>query len=394
MNTGQRYRETILFGNPDRIPLALGYPRESTLRAWKSQGLDRPYTEALCELLNVAPDAFLKFKNLEVNTRMIPEYEPVILEHKGGHYLVRDHMGATVEISDEFDPGYLRTAKDFVTRKWHKFPVENREDWLKMKTRYDPEDPLRLPPEFRDSGADHAVGNRASPGTGRLESGAGGGPDNRQTLSGISFNGVFWQLREWCGMENLCMMMLDDPDLVHEMTDFWADFISVILKKICARAALDHVFISEDMAYKAHSMISPAMTREFIMGAYLDWVPIIKNSGRPVIELDSDGCVDDLVPIWIESGINCCSPVEVAAHCDILDYRRRYGKNMAYMQGIDKRIIARGGKELERHVMAIVPEMFKLGGYIPGCDHGVPPDISWNNYADFGRMIAKLSGWI
>jgi hypothetical protein len=67
---------------------------------------------------------------------------------------------------------------------------------------------------------------------------------------------------------------------------------------------------------------------------------------------------------------------------------------MAYLQGIDKRIMARGGKELEDHIMRIVPELFQQGGFIPGCDHGVPPDISWNNYLTFIQFIAKLSGWL
>ena len=53
-----------------------------------------------------------------------------------------------------------------------------------------------------------------------------------------------------------------------------------------------------------------------------------------------------------------------------------------------------GGRELEEHVMKIVPAMFKEGGYIPGCDHGVPPDISWQNFIEFSRLIAKLSGWL
>ena len=377
MNTRQRYRETILFGSPDKIPLALGGPRESTLRAWKSQGLDKPYFDVLPDILGIPAEAFLKEEQLDVSTRMIPGYEPLILEHRDGHYLIRDHMGATVEISDQFDASYLRVAKDFVTRKWHRFPVETREDWQEMKKRYDPENPERFPAGFP---ADDSVRRSTR--------------NNGDVLQVFSFNGVFWQLREWCGMENLCMMMLDDPALVHEMADFWASFMAAILKKICSAFELDHVFIREDMAYKAHSMISPHMTREFIQGAYNSWVPIIKNSGCPIIELDSDGCVDDLIPIWIESGINCNSPVEVAAHCDILEYRRRYGKNMAYKQGIDKRIMARGGRELEQHVMKIVPELFKLGGYIPGCDHGVPPDISWKNYVEFGRLVARLSGWI
>ena len=379
MNTRQRYRETILFGNPDKIPLALGTPRESTLKAWEREGLDRPHTEVLAELLGLNAEAFLKIEHLPVSTRMIPQYEPEILEHRDGHYLVRDHMGATVEISDQYDPSYLRTAKDFVTRKWHKFPVQNRDDWQEMKKRYDPENPARFPEGFFRTSMDVSMQSEKQ--------------NANNNLLTLVFNGVFWQLREWCGLENLCIMMMDDPGLIHEMAEFWTAFMGTMLKKICSYADVDYVFIGEDMAYKAHSMISPQMTREFIQGAYLSWVPIIKDSGCPIIELDSDGCIDDLIPIWIESGINCTSPVEVAAHCDILDYRRRYGKNMAYKQGIDKRIIARGGRELKEHVMNIVPQMFRLGGYIPGCDHGVPPDISWKNYVEFGRLIAKLSGW-
>ena len=328
---------------------------------------------------------------------MIPAYEPEILEHRDGHYLIRDHMGATVEISDQYDPSYLRTARDFVTRKWHKFPVQNRDDWLEMKKRYDPENPRRFPDGFSTASMCASAQNENMCVSAQNENMRVSAQSEKQNANNVIlslvFNGVFWQLREWCGLEKLFMMMIDDPGLVHEMADFWAVFMETMLRKICSCADLDYVFICEDMAYKAHSMISPQMTREFIQGAYLSWVPIIKNSGCPIIELDSDGCVDDLIPIWIESGINCTSPVEVAAHCDILDYRRRYGKNMAYKQGIDKRIIARGGRELEEHVMNIVPQMFKLGGYIPGCDHGVPPDISWKNYVEFGRLIAKLSGW-
>ena len=373
MNNRQRFKETIMFGNPDKIPLSIGGPRESTLKAWKSQGLDKPYREALAEILGLPDDAFLDQQSMDVSTRMIPEYEPEILEHRDGHYLIRDHMGATVEISDDFDSSYLRSAKDFVTRKWHRFPVENHDDWQEMKRRYNPDEPKRFAADFTEKCAEWK---------------------NRDAVLAVYINGPFWQLREWCGMEGLCIMMLENPDLVHEMSEFWTDFISAVLNKIFSGVVPDNICINEDMAYKAHSMISPAMTREFIQGAYNNWVPIIKKAGCQVIELDSDGYVGELIPIWIESGIHFNSPVEVAAHNDILKFRELYGKDMAFRGGIDKRIMARGGKELEQHIMSITPRMFKLGGFIPGCDHGVPPDISWKNYIETGKLIAKLSGWI
>ena len=378
MTLRERFKEALLFGTLDKVPLNPGYARESTIAAWHTQGMPPEVHDggvaltAALELLRIDPQARVNQIRLEPNFKMIPEFEPVILKHQDHHYVIRDWMGAVTEISDQYDESYLRAGKDFVTRKWHKFPVETRDDWEEMKTRYHAGDPDRLIGEF---------GNN-------LQGSSG------DAVISMQFNGVFWQLREWCGLENLCVMMMEDPEFVHEMADFWTDFVTGVLKKALSRIPYDTVMISEDMAYKAHSMISPALTREFLLPAYQVWVPLLHQSGCKIIELDSDGCIDELIPLWIEADIHCNSPVEVAAHCDILDYRRKYGREMAYIGGIDKRVIARGGKELERHVMDIVPEMFKLGGYIPGCDHGVPPDISWKNYLAFTEMLAKLSGWL
>jgi uroporphyrinogen decarboxylase len=371
----ERYKNTILFNNPDRIPLHPGHPRESTLAAWKSQGLpqDTDYMAAALGELGIDRHAALKFHGVAVSFRLYPEFEQVVLEHRDGHYVIRDWSGAITEISDQYDASYLKTAKDFVTRKWHSFPVKTQSDWAAMKTRYNSGEKARVARDAFARCADMAA---------------------QDHVISLNFNGVFWQLREWCGFENLCFLMADDPAFVHEMAQFWAEFVSDMLDLICRHITPDRVLISEDMAYKAHSMISPDMTRKFILPAYKAWIRKIKKSGCPVIEVDSDGYIEELIPIWIEAGVNCCSPVEVAAHCDIVKLRQKYGKSMAYMQGIDKRIMARGGKELETHVMQIVPALFADGGYIPGCDHGVPPDISWQNYLDFTRMLAQLSGWL
>lgn len=375
MTRRDRYVETLAFGSPDKIPLSPGHPRQSTLAEWIKQGFPEGCDpmDAVLDTIGVDPDAALKMNFIDVSFKMVPEFDVRILEHKNGHYIISDWMGAVTEISDIYDESYLRAAKDFVTRKWHKFPVETREDWEEMKARFDPDDPKR-------KGIDLAEKAKLS--------------KEEDIILSLYFNGVFWQLREWCGFENLCILMIEDPEFVHEMTKFWGDFVLSVLKNTLKIAVPDRVFISEDMAFKAHSMISPDMTREFIIPEYKKWVPEIRKSGCRIIELDSDGYIDDLIPLWIGSGINCCSPIEVAAHCDILKYRKLYGKDMAYVQGIDKRIMAKGGSELTDHVMSIVPEMYKTGGYIPGCDHGVPPDISWKNYIEFTRLLAKLSGWL
>jgi hypothetical protein len=377
MNPRERFLATLLFGRPDRIPLSPGAPRESTLDAWHRQGLPEgaDYKEALFAELGIPGEAYGPRPSVGVSFQMLPTFEEKVLEHRDGHYIVQDWMGAITEISDEYDYTYIRSAKDFVTRKWHRFPVESRQDWEeKIRWRYDPSAPGRFP-------ADFAARCRAL--------------HEREQVLSISFSGPFWQLREWCGFEGLCLLLMEQPDFVQEMVDLWVEFVSQVLDAILARVSLDHVVINEDMAYKGHAMISPRMTRRYLLPAYERWGAQLRAAGgQVVIELDSDGYVGELIPLWIEAGIPCCSPMEVAAGNDIVAYRRLHGRTMAYKGGIDKRAIAAGGATMEAEVLRVVPPLLEEGGYIPGCDHGVPPDISWPNYVAYARLLAQLTGWV
>ena len=282
-------------------------------------------------------------------------------------------MGAHVEISDQYDVTYLRSPKDFVTRKWHKFPVENEAGWEEMKWRFNPDSPGRFP-------ADFPAGCKSL--------------KERDTVLQVSFNGPFWQLREWCGLINLSFLFIEKPRFVKEMAQFWTNFVLETLTRVLDHVETDHFYISEDMAYKSHSMISPKMVREFLFHSYRSWIPEIKlKNPDAVIDMDCDGYVAALLPLWIEAGFNCNSPVEVAAGNDIVQYRKRYGRKMAYLGGIDKRAIAAGGKVMENEVMRVVPPLLEDGGFIPSCDHDVPSDISWQNYVEYSRLLAKLTGW-
>ena len=199
MNQRERTLAALTFGTPDRIPFAPGGPRESTLKRWASEGMpvDRPWRQALTEALGLPDACWNRTAALGVDFRMRPMFEEKVLEHRDGHYIVQDWMGNITEISDEYDVTYIRRAIDFVTRKWHKFPVANRADFEDMKRRYNPEEPGRYPEDF-DARLDACK-------------------KQRDHVVDISFSGVFWQLREWCGFEPLCMLLIEDPDFVRSI---------------------------------------------------------------------------------------------------------------------------------------------------------------------------------
>ena len=376
MTAKERYIAALTFGQPDKVPFQPGGPRQSTLKRWHSEGLpeDRPWFDVLCEEIGLVQE---KQDDRPrpwpgVNLLMNPMFEEKVLEHKGGHYIVQDWKGNICEISDEFDVSYLRSAIDFVTRSWLKCPVETHEDWEEMKKRYVVDDPTRYDKDF-DANLKYM--------------------QDRDYNTCIAINGPFWQLREWCGFEGLCMMCIDDPQFVQEMADFWEEFVSKVMARALDAGVVDHLFICEDMAYKEKAMISPEMCRRFLMPSWKRWTAEGKQAGVSIIEVDSDGNVEKLLPLWVEVGVNVNSPIEVAAGNDINEYRKTYGRGMGYCGGVDKRAIAKGGKVIEDELRRIEP-VVRDGGFIPSCDHGVPHDISWPNFIHYSKLLGEMTGWL
>ncbi|MGI6706517.1 MAG: hypothetical protein ACOX6S_09840, partial [Clostridia bacterium] len=108
-----------------------------------------------------------------------------------------------------------------------------------------------------------------------------------------------------------------------------------------------------------------------------------------IFSLDTDGDCTELIPLFLESGINLIYPFEVAAGCDIVAIRKQY-PNLAIMGGIDKREIAKGKEAIDRELER-VRELFAYSGYFPALDHLIHPEISWE---DFQYLVWRLKEMI
>ena len=101
-------------------------------------------------------------------------------------------------------------------------------------------------------------------------------------------------------------------------------FVSVYAHLFYNEAILWNGSSSLDMAHKMHSMISPKMVRRLLMPTWTAWIQIIKAANlRIVVEVDSDGYVVELLPLWVEAGFDACSPMKGAAGNDIVTYRQQ-----------------------------------------------------------------------
>ena len=59
--------------------------------------------------------------------------------------------------------------------------------------------------------------------------------------------------------------------------------------------------------------------------------------------------------------------------------------------GLDKRAMIKSREAIDL-VLERAERLLPLGGYVPGPDHGVPPDVPWKNYKYCMERLRKLVG--
>ncbi|MHB0874731.1 MAG: uroporphyrinogen decarboxylase family protein [Anaerolineae bacterium] len=358
MNDRERFLAVMRFAPVDRVPYSFGGPREATMSAWHYQGLKRGVN------LREATGAD-DWRGLPVDMLPLPRFDQVTLQEYDDKRIWIDELGTTrLDHKNPATPG-------FVTRTWLDFPVKTRADFAQMKRRYSADAPGRFGPDWPA----YVAAN---------------GTDRRHVIRGTVY-GPFWRVRDWVGFEGLCTLFHDDPAFVEEMFEFVADFTIATFDERVDDLAIDFVIISEDMAYKTASMISPAMVRKFMLPHYRRIADAFGKHGVQNIVVDSDGHVSELIPIWIEAGFQGSWPTEIAAGNDPLAYRKRFGKHIVHFGGIDKRELRFDFATVKREVMSKVPELLQLGGYVPMVDHGVPPDIPVRNFLYMGELIKAVA---
>jgi uroporphyrinogen decarboxylase len=277
---------------------------------------------------------------------------------------------------------------DGVIEKWHKhsttipdpetFLLKDRASWREhYKPRMKADDPGRIPADFKQHLMENLDADRAWP----LQTGAG-------TLYG--------RLRDWMGAETVSLMLYDDRALVEEMVETLSDCICVPLEKALRMAqeagvTFDYAGMWEDICFNRGPLISPKMFREICGPYYRRVTDLLAKYGCRIVQLDCDGKIDELIPVWLDNGVNCMFPVEIGDWADPYALRKRFGKDLLMRGGFDKHILARGPKEITaevRRLTALVEE----GAFIPHCDHRVPADVTLAHYVHYVDEAKRVWG--
>ena len=207
---------------------------------------------------------------------------------------------------------------------------------------------------------------------------------------GLHCGSLYGIIRNWLGLEGSAYLLADDEKLFDEIID--------TVGTLCydaTRATLEsgaRFDFGEDISFKNGPLVNPEIFREKVGPHYRRITDLLGRYGTDIVSLDSDGKVDDLVPIWLENGVNTMFPIEVGTwHASIAPWRERYGRALRGVGGMDKRVFAEDFAAVDREIERLKP-LVELGGYIPCPDHRIAPDAEWDNVRYYCDRMHRVFG--
>jgi len=207
-----------------------------------------------------------------------------------------------------------------------------------------------------------------------------------ETTIRIWFDGFFWFPRSLFGINDHLYAFYDYPELMHQINQDLTDFYLRAFPVIASIVTPDMIAIAEDMSYNNGPMLSEDMFNEFIAPYYAQILPMLKATGAKVF-VDTDGDLAPMIPWLVNAGIDGIFPLERQANVDIVQIKNDF-PNLLLMGGFDKMAMIKGEDAIRNEFERIFPVMQK-GGYLPGTDHQVPPEVSLENYRIFIKLYKE-----
>jgi hypothetical protein len=285
-------------------------------------------------------------------------FDEFIIEETENYILKQDIYGRQVKY-----------FKDSGIEVEHKHVVNCEDDWKRLKAHGDKE----LEKYFTDE----EIYRTYAP----LKE----GHDRGDYSIRLNIEGFFWVQRELLGIEPHFYAFYDSPEMLHDINQYVLNVYSTKLMQVIELLQPDVVYLMEDLSGKNGPMLSPTLFDEFVGQYYKQLIPILKKRGVGFVFVDTDGEFKQLIPNFIDAGVDGFLPMDVNAGMDIVEVRNEF-PGLRFIGGYNKLCISEGKEAIDREFERIIP-VIRGGGYIPGSDHQVAPATSLENYKYY---ISKL----
>ncbi|MBI3941703.1 MAG: hypothetical protein HY326_01710 [Chloroflexi bacterium] len=379
MNSFERVSRALIHQEADRVPI-MDTLWVSAVDRWRNEGLP----------VDVPPAEYFGYEMVWFGPDQSPQFPARTLKEDSEYVYETTPYG-----------GVVRNRKDYASvPEMIEFPCKTRQDWEKIKTRLDPrKDRVDWKGEWPRGWAlderqqEMQIIGRADQ---RL-----GLPGYQKARQGGKFVGYYAAVgyghihQSYIGTADLLMNVATEPDWVIDMYETTANLVMKMYDIMVEGGfTFDAAFLLCDLGYNSGLFFSPRHFKQQLHPTFARLAGFFHERGIPVI-LHSDGRILELVPFFIEEGIDCLNPLEAKAGMDLIILKKQYGDKLAFMGGIDVRAMADPDPSvIEQEIKSKVTVAKQGGGYIYHSDHSVPNNVSFQQYRRVLDLVQKYGSYV
>jgi uroporphyrinogen decarboxylase len=165
--------------------------------------------------------------------------------------------------------------------------------------------------------------------------------------------GVFENLVDLVGFDNLCLAFFDQPEFVEQVCREVGSRIARYLERGVGHEIIGGIFVSDDLGFKTGTMASPELLRRFVLPWHKRFVEIAHRAGKIAI-LHSCGHVAAVMDDIIDDLRYDAKHSYEDVICPVEEMYARYGRRIAILGGLDNDFLTRATPaEVERRARAL-----------------------------------------
>lgn len=356
LNTRERFVRTLTGQDVDRVPFIKIFGGDNaTLSHWNTQ---YPNLNKYIDELLGFEGGYRGWRIAPVNFGLSNVPDPILISENETHSTFKTGEGSTV-VHNKHGDFHSHICE---------YPVKDANDWDRIKSQFlNPYDKSRIPQDWDLYKQLYK---------------------NRDFPLQLTCGGVYGFVRNMMGDEALCYAFYDTPELVHDIIDTYISMCLKLWEVLCDGVSFDLVECWEDMASKTGSIISPDTFNEFMAPSYHKIKGFMQAHDIPILLVDSDGNINNLVGQMAECGVNAMYPFEVGASNDVIASLKKY-PTMSALGCLEKNSCAISKSAVDEQ-MDIARTLIKNGRCIPGPDHFVLNNVSFEQYMYFMNQLKKV----
>jgi len=314
---------------------------------------------------NAEADVFFNFdiiRSVGGRVWMHPPFPEEVVDETETTKIIRNGNGLIAEIpKDGHDtiPHFIRSS------------ITTTEDWKKVKAE-------RFSRDHPDRTIDVEAIRKNHP------------PDRDYPL-GVHCGSMIGRVRDMLMFEGLAYACYDYPDMVEDMVETACLLVEDSLDQLLGKVDFDYASGWEDICFKNGPLVSVDFFKNVVAPRYKRIGGKLHAAGIDLWYTDCDGDVRPLLPLFLESGINCMFPYEVNSCCHPGELLDQYAPELRLMGGVDKIELGKGPDAIKAYLESIAPYV-ERGGYIPFCDHRCPPNVKPEDYIYYLDLKEEMFG--